>query len=764
MLTFSLDEYGDFEGIKNGNEPIYIAGLIYDDADDDRDTGIERNRIKAYYQAVIAEAAIGAVNASEFTYPEALHSNGNRVRDYQVVRPVKELVRITLREFIRHGTYRGNKLTWVNRQGITRDFVDRKGQYHIFVILKSDKGMTRLLGANAGILAKDDFASNLYFHMADEMIARLIFYNPVIREVKDVWLDIATRTSANMEPSDPMVSEYKRQGYRANKCDENDPNSKVYFSLTNPDVYRSVIAEEIIDADRPDLVISSFHVTSIMYRSGIKGMEFLYMADSICSVLGFDIDGTTADEWLNCIMSRTSAITGRTDNLIFGYDEIDAVYAKAWAKYKDGDYYKALSIAFDACKYEGAFAELYKQIWFKKLEERILEQPEITAFNMAVRKLYETLNNNTLDQDKCFYILNVLERMVPKLEGRFRSPEAKRILYTLYDTGVTACCHIGDSKKAEAYFEKCTESSSLVSLEDYLNTRNKMVVYCCDYFELERAEELSDENLIYQDLLSDLKKDIRLPGVREDGYLSMGKALSQRAQVYAFQRDERAEEAFRKALEHFEKGSANYKISQSYLMHYYLDTAQEEAYCAEAEIYFDGRNHLTEQLKYILEEGSRHDPLINMKYALYVWIRGLYLFRMKEVSDRLWMDLQKIEKRFGKKIGNKDWKLTGHPAELIFKYMKLIAMVRQEPELEQMYAERMANCLIYYGPTEDAIRRFGEIEILHTKGDFMQRDEWSEELCCFLRDRFSIFKDMEIPEDGEVRYQWLQDQMTFMYR
>ena len=30
MFTYALDEYGDFEGLKNTNKPIYIGGVIYD--------------------------------------------------------------------------------------------------------------------------------------------------------------------------------------------------------------------------------------------------------------------------------------------------------------------------------------------------------------------------------------------------------------------------------------------------------------------------------------------------------------------------------------------------------------------------------------------------------------------------------------------------------------------------------------------------------------------------------------------------------------
>ena len=760
MLTYALDEYGDFEGLKQKNGPIFIGGVIYDDHSVNGEEKIERKRIKAYYEAAIADAALEAQNTVGFSYPKALHSDGNGNRDRCVVRPVKEKVRSSLAEFIQYGTYKKNRLQYIEGNGIQRAFQDRKGEYYVFIILKSDQGMTKLLNQNANILAKDDYASNMYFHMADELISRLVFYNPLINDIKEISFDIATRSSALLENSSKLYREYKEQGYKAEQV-----KGKYQFRLTNPDIYRTVLAKEILNAEQPNINIVKFNVDSIGYHSwDSKGKEFLYISDSICSVLGFDIEGSNADEWLDCIVGRVHSLTEKAENLVFGYDEIDNIYSKAWAKYAEGDYYKALSITFDAGKLEGRFAEYYKDLWFKKLEQKITESANVSAFNMAVRKLKETLNNNTLDQDKCFYILGVLEKLVPDMEKQFNSPEARRILYTLYDIGVTAHCHIGDSRGAEEYFDKCKQYAGLVSLDDYLYTRNKLVVYCCDYFELDRAEELSDENIVYQELLTDLKKELKLSNVSDSGFEAMGIVHSQRGQVYAFKRDPRAENEFRLAFTHFVEGSANYKITQSYLLHHYLDTNNREAYLTEAVSYFDGNRKLIDQLKYIIAEGSKNDPLINMKYALYIYVRALYLFRLPELTNKVWSELQNVEAKFGKKIKKKEWKLTGHPAEIIFKYMRLIALSRNEGEIEKSYAQRMANCLIFHGVTEDVIRMFGEIEVMDMKGNIEQRDKLSLELCEKLTYDYAAFYGITISEDGETRYRWLENQMTFMYR
>ena len=140
------------------------------------------------------------------------------------------------------------------------------------------------------------------------------------------------------------------------------------------------------------------------------------------------------------------------------------------------------------------------------------------------------------------------------------------------------------------------------------------------------------------------------------------------------------------------------------------------------------------------------------------------MFRLSELTEKIWTELLNIEVKFGKKINNKEWKLTGHPSEIIFKYLRLIALSCNEKEIEEIYANKMDNCLIYHGATEDVIRVFGEIEVRDVKGDIKHRDLLSTELCQRLSDDFAVFADMVIPEDGAARYHWLEEQITFMYR
>ena len=63
------------------------------------------------------------------------------------------------------------------------------------------------------------------------------------------------------------------------------------------------------------------------------------------------------------------------------------------------------------------------------------------------------------------------------------------LVLRLYEAG------FHDSKAVSYTHLDVYKRQGLVSLDDYLSTRNKLVVSYCDYFEVARAEKLSDENM-----------------------------------------------------------------------------------------------------------------------------------------------------------------------------------------------------------------------------------------------------------------------------
>ena len=769
MLTFALDEYGDFEGVDSRCEPVFIAGIIYDDKGEAKDTDTERRRIEAYYKAVIHDASLGSNASQSFHYPSALHVSERNQIGGAIVGPVKELVAKSIREFLELGTYKGRPLPFTDfKTGETKPFVARKGKYQAFVILKSDLGMSSLLSNNANYLAKDNFGSNLYFHMVNALLSRIVFYNPFSDGADDIVLELATRASRDLNPSDSLYQQYKKLGYRLNRVHKGDSDG-FYCSLTNPDVYRTVLAQKIMDSEQLTIKIHEFKSQTISYSES-RGMEFLYLADSVCSILSREMKGDNADQWLESVLGRVASITGRKDNLVFGYDEVDNLFEKAWKRLLERDYYKALSIAFDARKLRGSFAKYYDRRWFPLLEQRVIERcsADIPGFNMAVRKLNETLNNNDLDVEKALYILQILLKIEPSLRRELYIPESKRILYMLYDIGVTAYCHIGDSRNAEAYFDRCRDYIDLVSVDALQNTLNKLVVLHCDYFNFDYAAQVAAQNIEHQEWLNEARNQYNSHhahrDVEEVVNVSYGKALSQRGQVYAFKRDQLTESLFREALKHLLPDSADYKITQSYLLHYYLDNGMEDAYRRESILYFGGKEKLKDQLDYILSEGAKQYSLINMRYAFYVFLKGVFLFRQSEMTSSLWRDIQNIEQKFAKKSQKAHYSLVGHPSELIFKYLSFLAASRGEHELKDSFSERAKTCLNYQGATERVILLFAEMESAQMDGNIGRRDSISEDLLKLMQKEFSVFGNQPWIENADGRYQWLSNHITYMYR
>lgn len=765
MLTISLDEFGDFEGIKKRNEPIFIAGLIYDDFGIEKEKNTERGRIEAFFRTAIKDASTKAYGfTSEFNYPSALHSNHDQIRNREVVGSVKELVNKNLSEFIQNGTYQGRPLSYINSQGNNSSYAPRKGRYYLFVILKSDVAMGKLLSPNANILARDDYASNLYFHMADELMSKLLFHNPIIEKIKDVAIDVATRSTGNLDVNSPLVQEYKRIGY---KKQGGEKLGTCWFNLTNGDVYRSVIADEIIRTGKTNLLISSFNVSSISYKGETKYQEFLYLSDSICSYLSYNTSGDNANTWLIQISKHIEDLTGRDDNFIFAYDEIDLYFRKAWEAYEKGDYYEALSITFDGMRKKGTFPDFYKNNWFRRLVNSIARSIDESAFAVAAQKLHLTVQSNSFDQDKGIFIFTHIEPIAERIKDKIHTAETRKLIYQLYDTGMSVYTHIGDSTSAAACFDKCAKTANAVGFEEYLATRNRWIVSCCDNFDLETARDIAEDNVIYENYISEMKKEVQLPGLQCEDTISLGKAYSQAGQVYAFLRDKKAETYFRDALKCFLPDSANNKITQSYLLHFYLDNYKSSDYTESfsniVADYFGGNKSLSKQLKYIVDEGTRNDPLINLKYALYVFVRSLYCYRLEEITKSISEKLFNIEKEIAKKKKTDTWELSGHPSELIFMYLSLIEIARGNNEYAEYYKSRIDSSLRFKGTTEEAICRYAKIEYANAQGKKEERDKLSQELCQFIKESYPVMKDTELPDSNDECYLWLKDRITFMY-
>lgn len=753
MITISLDEYGEFE--KEENKPLFVAGLIFDDKEKDSDRhveeSIERERVRAYYKRAIADAGEG------FVYPNDLHSNGDKKRDKNVIAPVKDMVAKTLPEFISKGTYLGETLC--NEKG--QKIRERKGEYHLFVILKSDDGKRKLLSERANMLVKDDWAANRYFHMASSVVNRMIFHNPLYatNNMPAISIDIATRSTGDISELDStLVSEFKKQAYKANEVDSS--NFK-YYSIMNADIYRTLIAQEMINSGNINIKLEKLYVKSIQYDASKSMMEFLYLSDSICSILGYKLEGDSANQWLEELIKRTDSINSTSENLIFGYDEIDNEFAEAWAAYERKDLFDALSRTYDAKIKKGRFAEHYNSKWFPYLEERIRNTISPELFNKSVNELASMLTINNLDQEKLLYLMQQFEAMVPMVVDKYRSVDMKStVLYKLYDAGVSAFCHIGNSKKALEYYEKCQKYAFYIGIDAFLRTNNKLVVCLEDCFEWEKALEIANENVSNQELASEMKRAILNNGDESD-FLDEAKAISQKARILAEMRCIEAEECFRKALDMLEKGSANYKITQSYLLHFYADNGMKDKFEEELKDYFDGKSTYNQMLRYIVGFDEDIHSTFSNEYALYVLIRGLCQFNKDSIDGPFWDKLCSLPEMLEKKDGKAPY---GHPWEIIYKYLEIIALYRKDNEAADKFEKLRHESLTYRGEIIIALDKYSKVEIDDYVGDYESRDEASLELVEYLKENFEIINEVAFSENGDERYKELGRYFTFMYR
>ena len=763
MITISLDEYGTFE--ENVRKPSYIGGLIYDDQESDYTESVnevsnERKRIQAYYRMVLSDVEKELEGQKQsLSYPADLHSNGNRERDHQIIAPVKQKVAETLGEFIALGTYKG-KLLRYKHGNETRPFSGRKGKYHLFVLLKSDDGKKKLLRETAGMLVNDDYGANRYIHMAGSIVNRVLFHNPLYPagRMPAADIDIATRSAGD---ENEINSELKEEFNDLRYTPKESLSGHKYYSVMDADIYRTLIAQEIVNTGYTSSRINSLNVKAISYEPGRYGMEFLYLSDSICSMLGYELKGGSADKWLTQIRDRVAGLNPDNQNMIFGYDEIDNDFTRAWNCYERREYFEALTITYYAKRKEGAFAKHYASEWFPYVEKRIAENMMPDYFNSCVSKLSSMLKTNNLDQELHFYLLKQLEQMVSEVSEKYRSPDMlAAVLYDLYDAAVSAYYHIGDPDTALEYYDKCKEYAYYAGVDAFLRTNDKLIEAMEDCFEWDMALLLSEENITNQQKASAIRREIITKSNKADS-LEEAKAISHHAWILASERLSDAEKEFRKALEMMEHGSANYKITQSFLLHYYADQGMKEAFEEEATDYFDGKKTYHQRLNYIIKKEETIHSAFSKEYALYVLIKGLYLFGQNELDSKFWEKLKSLKETLTKADGHEP---GGHPWQIIYKYLKLLAYVNHDTEAVSVFEEERKHCLQFRGKTIRALEMFGEAEIAEYLKDTNKRDQETQKLASYLKDNFRVFADKKFSEDGDLRYKELENTFTYMYR
>ena len=278
MITIALDEQGDFENLEGKLEkaPVFIGGIIYDDVEDSDDYDNEKKRLQKYLKNVCL--SVGC------RYPQDLHfsSYGDTNNGHKVAL-VKEKFSDTIREYLEQGTW--NNSTLIPEQRI--------GKYYIFASLRGKNGKKNLLADGVSEAVKDDFASNLYVHMAEDVIERLVFHNPVISDISKIRLELATRrVLLSGENRTKRMKQYEQLGFKAVTREPCGNTGVTEYLLTNPDNYRTALEREMLSCNQERILVDRIGVKSIYYRTNeqewifcIWQMQYVHFSDLNCKAI-----------------------------------------------------------------------------------------------------------------------------------------------------------------------------------------------------------------------------------------------------------------------------------------------------------------------------------------------------------------------------------------------------------------------------------------------------------------------------------------------
>lgn len=797
MYTIAFDETTDFEELRSRNrdkreEPAMLAGVIFNDTSrsvykkDGRITEPERERIVLYYKKVCK-----AVHTS---FPRDLHVTSNKSNADNVSKTKNE-IRQTLGEFIKKGTYRGKELLFSDENnnivvnGGTA--LKREGSYQIVAVLKTSEMPVR---SEENVILRDDVASNLYLNMVQEYLVKGVFCNLSIKEsVPTVAFNLATRTLKKNDVSN--INNYYKTGFGSSyKAGKEGEKGEDVFEIIDSGYGHALITE--LSKIRPVNIEELFTKSISYYQKQAVKQAFLYLSDSICSVLSFEI-GKPYDK---NIRKRMNQLNDPKRNLFFYYEGLNDYYDRAAKAYLRKDMLAALGEIFDGRHWSAAeVKKYYRKKWYAILEKNILEAMDSGTLKKTIDELNQYRYTDNLEQDKLLYMLDIVEKAGNNtyVESRYR--------FKLADIGISAYTHTGNPKKAEQYYNKCMKYQDDVDSDELQRVQIRYITTLNDLFAFERARDhalgLLGIDLNKQPSEPEKKKNfikrviewLLVKGSNKtndsietdsDNIISllpekvsrpnMYKTLSSLGQTYAFLKDPQAEYCFIKSINDI-KYAPDSSMTKSFLLHWYIDNGDEEKYRKNAVDYFNGRSDLNEQLVYLIKEGSKkreESPRFFLGYAMYVYIKAFYTFYKDDRNNAaVARKLIRIKDTVNSIVPNGERFMKGHPWEIIYKYAALLAAHKTKKSYIAMRTEnkRCAKNAVGNHP-ECIIRRvteFGDIELLSQElGSDDKKRRYSRKINRLWNELYNegLFSDRNPAETSDTeKLDDLRGKFTFMY-
>ena len=718
MLTIALNEYGDFHHLGQKKESLkhihFITGIVYDDEGSEQDLRNEQIRLDRFFRAV--------AEASNSDYPQgffgdtkvddverATETGGSLQNKSQIRRNMKryrDALDAALPEFLADGTYKGQNLVGM----------PRIGHYAITLILKSEAGKTQFLQPYMSELLHDGVASNLYWHMADSLVSRLVLSNPFALHNNRVQLHLASQLVDVKETEYDRLAEYRRLGYKPYDF-QNEQLKKegiITYQVGNDFTYRAALDRRMIEFNRPDLDVVQLKSVSVQYDDDrpetTANFAFLYLAGHICgNFIYYGAERDTKDIFkFKTLVDFANQINPKYPNYMFVYDDIDTYFEQAMKAYHNKDYYGALCHLYDGKCCDSKFKSYYETNWFPFVEELIHSADNRQAIERAVQSFVNYANQSRLDEGKLHYLYQQLEYILEDIKDM--SCVDKALVYAFYDGGMTAFNHLGKSDVSIACFEKCQALTHTVPLETYMETVRRRIVAKIDCYKYEEALELAKYVVDVEEQIQHIRDS--LPMGKQA--ISLGQSYSQLGQVYAYMERPEAESYFLPAIDIFTVDTDDYYRTVSYLLHYYIDAKQQDSYERWAPNYFGGHLNMVDQLAFLLNMTSDEKIVQHESYALYVYIKALYQFYRARINKELMETLIKLGRTVGATL---DAAPKGHPWELIFTYLALLAYEKGYKVDAEYFRSCIGRSVVNAGPAISNIMTYGELRFAQCKGN-----------------------------------------------
>lgn len=441
----------------------------------------------------------------------------------------------------------------------------------------------------------------------------------------------------------------------------------------------------------------------LKHTKKLENEKLRKLFESLKEEHNFSKNKITSSEYADALLKVMRLLNTSTENKVYIYNKYTADLDSVNYSIINGDYFIALSKLYD---YEQSFdSRTYNKmdsLYKKETEANFKTHISRNNLNKAIKNLDEYRLHH-LDEvvafqpDRLNYIFEQLLLLTDSLidSGKDISAEQKA---KLYDIGISAATHIGDTVRAYDFYKKYMETKRITLSDDGLPVElkglseetlraiNRSLTDHHDFFDYERTEKDACKLLgvrSSKSLLRRLKKALtgkQQTGLRKEDLKLKPLCLiaSTLGQTYAFLNDPLAEEYFKEALdalyrEDLTEQEPDYYITASYLLQWYVEQKNQPEYEKMAQSLFGGMDSLSEQLDYILRKGvSDHEQntvSIYPEYALFIFIKAFYTFYKDDPDNHsILMKLTHIDQT----VAGSAKRQTGHPWEIIYKYAALL--------------------------------------------------------------------------------------------